>query len=56
MVQLIDGASGRAVMKERRDFDGREAILAASRALAVLPGRRAAGPQPRNKAREDRQK
>ena len=56
VVQLIDSAYGWAVMKEHWGLDGHEAGLAASQALAVLLGRRPAGPPPRNKAREERPK
>lgn len=51
VVQLIDSAYAWAVMKEHWDLDGSEAGRAASQALAVLLGRRAAGPEPRTRPR-----
>ncbi len=56
IVQLIDSAYGWAVMKEHWGLDGNEAGLAASQAIAVLLGRRPAGPQPKTKLREDKHK
>lgn len=45
ILQLIDSAYAWAVMKEHWDLSGEEAGQAASEALAVLLGRRAANPQ-----------
>jgi AcrR family transcriptional regulator len=55
IAQLIDSAFGWAVMKEFWGLDGAEAGLAASEALAVLLGRRAAGPDTRSKTKTTRQ-
>lgn len=52
VAQLIDSAYGWAVMKEHWGLDGTEAGIAASQALAVLLGRRAAGPGPRSTSRK----
>jgi AcrR family transcriptional regulator len=52
VAQLIDSAYAWAVMKEHWDLDGTEAGRAASQALAVLLGRRAAGPAPQTKSRK----
>lgn len=49
--QLIDSAYAWAVMKEHWDLDGTEAGIAASQALAVLLGRRAAGPPAKSTSR-----
>ena len=51
VVQLIDSAYAWAVMKEHWGIDGTEAGRAASQALAVLLGRRAAGPELKPKSR-----
>lgn len=56
IVQLIDSAYGWAVMKEHWGLDGNEAGLAASQALAVLLGRRPAGPEPKINTREEKRK
>jgi AcrR family transcriptional regulator len=52
VAQLIDSAYAWAVIKEHWGLDGTEAGIAASQALAVLLGRRAAGPQPRSTTRK----
>jgi AcrR family transcriptional regulator len=54
--QLIDSAYGWAVMKEHWDLDGVEAGRAASQALAVLLGRRAAGPRTKVHRKQEKQK
>jgi len=55
VAQLIDSAYAWAVMKEHWGLDGTEAGLAASRALAVLLGRRPPGPgKPKTRKQEKR--
>jgi AcrR family transcriptional regulator len=57
VVQLIDSAYGWAVMKEYWGLTGLKAGLAASEALGVLLGRRAAAPKARRKfKRKEKQK
>ena len=52
VAQLINSAYGWAIMKDHWGLDGTEAGIAASQALAVLLGRRPAGPVPRSTPRK----